>query len=211
MNAELPPKQAVQEAPSKPFVVERLPKSFRPRIAQYIHERDAAHDRFNFGSIFLSSEEYQNRKFVDDEYRRRGLSRSDHGLEFAETFAAVYEKIQAAGFDGSPQDILLRWISVDEGAQIEKIIIDSESNGGMIATTEAGLNMSDRSGRVDKAFSISIRNGQAGVLFIYDGRKMQRLSKKEEDTNTNFAAGWGRKPQQNETYRSALLGLVALP
>jgi hypothetical protein len=199
----------IEKAPS-PLVVEHFPPNFRSRIEQYIQSLERESRRFNFQSIMVSPIEHESQEFMNEAKGRFNLPLDWPGTEFAAEFAKVFEKIQAEGFDGTPDELLLRWIQLENEKEIESVIEASEQNGGMISPNEIGLNMSTRSGRVDKAFRISMSNNKKGVLFIYDSRKMQNLSPEERKKDLVFEAGYGYKPKEGGTYRDALLALVAM-
>lgn len=132
---------------------------------------------------------------------------------FTKNFSGVYEKAVKNGFDGNIDDVLFRWIHLDSTDEIEEVVRESETNGGMPVhmENEGALNMSDRTGRVDKAFMYSIKDNQSGVLFMYDGRMLSRLDSEEKDRSGKFIAGFGYKPKNSNSYRNALLGLIVLP
>jgi hypothetical protein len=200
----------IEKAPSS-LVVEHLPSNFRSRIEQYIKNLEKDSRRFSFLSILVSPDEHKSQEFMNEIKARFNKPLDWPGAEFAAEFAKVFEKIQAEGFDGTPDKLLLRWIQLGNEKEIESVIETSEQNGGMIRPNEIGLNMSTRSGRVNQAFRSSMSSNEKGVLFIYDGRKMQNLSPEERNTDLVFEAGYGYKPKEGGTYRDALLALVAMP
>jgi hypothetical protein len=200
------------ETVPQPLIVERFPDDFRSRMGDYMRGLNRDHKTFRLFSIFVSPEEYQLHKKAN-ELRKI----DDPAMEFAKEFSTAYAKLRDGGFDGAAADVLLRWVGVDHeylddekvAGKLNHIVRESEVNGGMVSK-DAGLNMSDRQGRVDKAFKQGIERGESGVLFMYDGRKMDTLQGEEKDSKGIFAAGYGYKPKPGGTYRSALLGMVVI-
>jgi hypothetical protein len=165
--------------------------------------------KFGFGHILVTPEQHDAQLFVNASRKEYGMKPTFPNAELAAPFAGMYTELVQNGFDGTVDDLLIRWVSAKD-TSIDTMIEDAKISGGMINVNDAGLNMSDPYGRVDKAFSISVKAGDSGVLFIYDGRKMQRLTQEEAHTSGNFAAGYGYKPKTGNTYRSALIGMVSM-
>lgn len=103
--------------------------------------------------------------------------------------------------------MLIRWVDGRDSDEVSRIIGASSENGGK-NDAKGGLNMSPIGSKADDYFASHLMHGNPGVLFLYDKRKMQPLSKEEANSDVMFVGGYGYKPKENENYNTALIGSI---
>lgn len=176
-------------------------------LVSYVQQ--IGHENFSFKNIIIENKIYSVLKKI------RPDSYPNKIIPTVEKFVSLYEQIKLAGFDGKPDDLLIRWVEVNNDGNdidykklVEDVVTQSQINGGARDKSEKGLNMSTIGSKADDYFANNIMTAGGGVIFLYDGRKLTRLSDDERSSDTNFVAGYGYKPKENESYRKALLAVM---
>lgn len=185
------------------YVHEYLPNEVVSELRRHITEIGS--HNFSFVPLFVDHKTYQASKIVDEGRAKLGLKIKVTPESVGNAFSSIYERLIENGFNGSQSDLLIRWVGVRDSNEVSLIMDESEKNGGKIDNKD-GLNMSHIGSKADDYFAAHLTNGEYGVLFLYDGRKLESLSNEESASDVMFVAGYGYKPKEGEDYKTALIG-----
>ncbi len=152
---------------------------------------------FQFSYLFEVVQEGAMSEVVEERLVDEGIIIPSSVKEF---FSTAYQNIRGAGFDGGIKDMAMRtaYVAADPGI-LPGVCVQKLFDGG---------------GQGDKFFERAVvgenRQSDSQTLFLYDMRKLDRLSKEEADASLMFAAGYGVKPKPDETFESAEIAELKL-
>ena len=193
------------EAEKSKYVREYLPAEAVAELRRYIVE--TGHHNFSFTPFLVDSKGYHALKYANERRLKLGHKIKEIPDSVAEHFVRAYQKLIENGFDGNQSNLLIRWVDADDSNDVSSMVDQSDVNGGKI-DDKSGLNMSPIGSKADDYFASHLVWGEHGVLFLYDGRKMQLLSDQDAASDIMFAGGYGYKPKEGEDYNTALIGTI---
>lgn len=199
------------ESPNTPerreFVESVTPSEVFRDLKDYI--REIHHENFSLRTLLKGNAEYEVEKGEDVMKKNAGLITNRPPERVLKFFSDFYQGIIDAGYDGSPEEVLVRWISTGNPDEVNSILESGKVNGGKI-DDKIGVCMSPIGSKADDTFADNIEYGSKGVLFVYDGRKLEKLSDEEAKTDIMFAGGYGYKVKDGGDFSSTILGGVGI-
>ncbi len=195
------------ETPNTPEKSEYLevvmPNEVFRELMDYIDE--IGRGDFSLNALFKDKDLYEAERMMHERRLEHGFKSSLPPEGIRKFFSDFYQGIIDAGYDGSIKQILVRWVSANSPDGVNSILESGKINGGKI-DDRVGVCMSPLGSKADDTMVGNIINRRSGVLFVYDGRKLEKLSEEEAKTDIMFAAGYGFKVKEGGDYSSTILG-----
>ena len=189
---------------NEPILALRLRPELRRTLENYAQIKFTS---FSLVGLLQRRDQRQAQKDMEAELLKRGMVSPDNVPDsIADPFSEMYEQIVA----GKNTDIKVRWVSANSEDELQRIVEGAAQNGGK-ADSLIGLCVDVPGGKGDDTMRTVLSRGDTrGVLFIYNASKLEPLTQTESRSHSHFYAGYGVKPVQGETYRSALLGAIVI-
>jgi hypothetical protein len=171
------------ESPNTPESSEYLdvvmPNEVFRELMDYIDK--IGRGEFSLNALFKDKDDYEAERITHERMLKHGLKSSLPPERIRKFFSDFYQGIIDAGYDGKSDQILVRWVSANSPDDVSSILESGKTNGGKI-DDRIGVCMSPLGSKAGDTMAGNIINRRSGVLFVYDGRKLERLSEEEAKT-----------------------------
>jgi hypothetical protein len=193
-------------------ISEHMAFKLSPQLkAQFVAHVQSAGTSFSLSELLVRPETLSAVRTYDAELKKRGMTAPRRPPdELVDMFSLMYSQIIPAGERDTTPRVLVRWLKASNESHLKRIVEGLDQNGGKVGEL-VGVCMSELGSKADDTIQMQMSRGEDfGVLMIYDASKLDALSPQESRSDSNFYAGYGYKPKPGQTFKTALLGSIAM-